>query len=159
MLINIQALIDDARCYDTVRTLRWSDGLRCPHRGSPAITQQGRDDTQPQRQRYECTACRRRFDDLTGTIFARHHQPLRVWVLGLDFMGWNLSNEPIAQELDLNPDDAQEMTTRLREGVVARKPEVPLSGAVACDEVDGVAGHTGHPEAVRKTGERGAAVG
>jgi hypothetical protein len=33
-----------------------------------------------------------RFDDLTGTVLAGHHQPLRVWVLRLPFMGLNLSN-------------------------------------------------------------------
>ena len=72
-------------------------------------------------------------------------------------MGLNLSNEQIAQELDLNPDDAQRMTTQLREGVVRRQPEAVLSGEVECDEVYVVAGHKGNPEAVRKKGERGAA--
>ena len=42
-----------------------------------------------------------RFDDLTGTVLAGHHQPLRVWVLCLYFMGLNLSNRQIAKELDL----------------------------------------------------------
>jgi hypothetical protein len=88
--------------------------------------------------------------------FRGHHQPLRVWILCLYFMGLNLSNEQIAQELDLNPDDAQWMTTQLREGIVRRKPEVVLSGEVECDEAYVVAGHKGHPEAVRKKGEMGA---
>jgi len=158
MLLNIQTLIDDAKCYETVRRLRWPDGIRCPHRDSPEVTKQGKDDTQPERQRYECTACRKRFDDLTGTIFAGHHRPLRVWILCLYFMGLNLSNEQIAQELDLNPDDAQKMTSRLREGIVERRPDVTLSGEVECDEVYVVAGHKGHPEMVRKKGERDAVV-
>jgi len=42
-------------------------------------------------------------DDLSDTIFAGHHQPLRVWILCLYFMGLNLSSEQIAQELDLDP--------------------------------------------------------
>jgi transposase-like protein len=158
MLVNIQTLIDDAKCYDTVRTVRWPEGVRCPHCDSSRVTKQGKDDTQPERQRYECMACRRRFDDLTGTVFAGHHQPLRAWVLFLYFMGLNLSNEQIAKELDLNPDDAQKMASRLREGVVERKPEVTLSGEVECDEVYVVAGHKGHPEAVRKKGGPGAAA-
>ena len=33
------------------------------------------------------------FHDLTGTVLAGHHQPLRVWVLCLYFLGLNLSNE------------------------------------------------------------------
>jgi hypothetical protein len=82
---------------------------------------------------------------------------LRVWILCLYFMGLNLPNEQIAQELDLDPDDTQEMTSELREGIVRRKPEVKLSGEVECDELYVVAGHKGHPEAVAKKGERAAA--
>src|SRR5206468_591587 len=107
------------------------------------------------RQRYECSACRRRFDDLTGTIFAGHHRPLRTWITCLYFMGLNLSNEQIAQELDLHSDDAQKMTSQLRQGIVVRKPVVTLSGEVECDEVYVVAGHKGHPEAVKQKGRQG----
>jgi len=150
MTVNIQNLIDDAKCFEIVRLLRWPDGVTCPHCASSQVIKKGHDDTQPARQRYECSACQRRFDDLTGTIFAGHHQPLRVWILCLYFMGLNLSNEQIAQELDLNPDDTQKMTSQLREGIVVRKPEVTLSGEVECDEAYVVAGHKGHPEAVKK---------
>jgi transposase-like protein len=101
-MIHIQSLIDDAKCFETVRTLRWPDGVSCPHCDSVGITKQGHDDTQPERQRYLWESCERRFDDLTDTIFAGHHQPLRVWILCLYFMGLNLSSHQIAQELDLN---------------------------------------------------------
>ena len=101
VMIQIQSLIDDTKCFETVRALRWPDGVGCPACDSPQVTKQGRDDTQPERQRYRCQSCGRRFDDLTGTIFAGHHQPLRVWILCLYLMGLNLSNYQIAQELDL----------------------------------------------------------
>src|SRR5262249_39654839 len=113
-MINIQALIDDAKCFQTVRAMRWPDGVRCPECGSAQAIKEGRDDTQSERQRYRCQDCRKRFDDLSGTILAGHHQPLRVWVLCLYFMGLNLSNEQIAQELGIDPDDAQVMASRLR---------------------------------------------
>ena len=54
-------------------------------------------------------------------MFEGHHQPLRVWVLCLYFMGLNLSNQQIAAELDLNKDVVQDMTTQLREGMVVKK--------------------------------------
>jgi hypothetical protein len=60
---------------------------------------------------------------------------LRTGILGRYFMGLNRSNEPIAQELDLNSDDAQERTAPLRRGLGDRRPEVTLSGEVECDEV------------------------
>ena len=149
-MLNIQALIDDARCFQVIRDLRWPQGVCCLHCHSAQILQQGHDETQPARQRYLCRGCSRRFDDLTETIFAGHHQPLRVWVLCLYFLGLNLSNEQIARELDLDPDDAQRMCTQLRQGIVEHKPQVVLSGEVECDEVYVVAGHKGHPEAVQK---------
>ena len=65
-------------------------------------------------------------------------------------MGLNLSNRQIAHELSLDEDSAHDMTTQLREGIVAKTPAVVLSGEVECDEVYVVAGHKGHPEAVKK---------
>ena len=141
------------------RGLRWPDGARCPDVASAHVVKQGRDDTEPHRRRSRRRACRRRFDDRTDTLFSGHHQPLRVWGLVLDLMGLNLSNEPITQGLDLDPDDAQRMTTRPREGIVRRTPQVTLKGEVEWDEVYVVAGHEGHPGAVKEKGDSAAGVG
>ena len=154
-MVNIRDLIDDAKCFETVRTMRWPDGVTCPTCASDHVIKNGRDVSQPDRQRYECHACRHRFDDLTGTIFAGHHQPLRIWIICLYFMGLNLSSLQIAKELDLSPSDTRAMVQRLRQGIVDRQPEVTLSGEVECDEVHVVAGHKGHPEAVKKKLESG----
>jgi transposase-like protein len=150
--LDLQNLIDDAKCFQAVRQMRWPQGVRCPHCESVTIIRQGRDETQPERQRYRCETCSRKFDDLTGTVFAGHHQPLSVWILCLYLMGLNLSNRQIAQELGLNKDDVHQMASCLRAGVIERQPTPELSGEVECDEVYVVAGHKGHPEAVRKKG-------
>lgn len=102
-LLNLSSLLDDAKCDDAkccelVRQHRWPEGVRCPRCNSCEVVRNGRDDTQSYRQRYLCRGCQDRFDDLTGTVLAGHHQPLRVWVLCLYFMGLNLSNRQIAQE-------------------------------------------------------------
>jgi transposase-like protein len=120
-MINLQQLIDDVKCFAVVRELRWPDGVRCPKCGSSIVKKRGFHTHQAHRQRYECQACGQQFDDLSGTIFEGHHQPLRVWVLCLYLMGLNLSNEQIAAELDLSPGDAQGMTSQLRQGIVAKK--------------------------------------
>lgn len=153
-MIHLQNLLDDAKCYARVRELRWPEGVRCPHCASATVTKQGRDVTQRARQKYRCATCGRHFDDLTGTVLAGHHQPVRVWILCLYLMGLNLSNQQIGQELGLNKDDVQRMTSQLRAGIVAAQPEVQLAGEVECDEVYVVAGHKGHPEAVKKRPER-----
>jgi transposase-like protein len=147
-LVNLSSLIDDAKCYALVRQHRWPDGVRCPQCNSADVTRNGRDDTQAHRQRYRCRGCDSRFDDLTGTVLAGHHQPLRVWVLSLDFMGLNLSNRQIARELDLSVSDVQVMTEQLRAGLTAKIPPVTLEGEVEIDEVYVVAGHKGRPDAV-----------
>jgi transposase-like protein len=148
--INLSSLLDDAKCFDLIRRHRWPDGPRCPGCGGGSMVRNGHDEIQPHRQRYRCNGCGIRFDDLSGTVLAGHHQPLRLWVLCLYFMGLNLSNRQIAGELDLNEDDVQSMTSRLREGLTAGMTEEPLAGVVEIDEVYVVAGHKGHPAAVQK---------
>ncbi len=122
-MLNIQELIDDARCYAEVRKLRWPEGIRCPKCNSSEITKRGKHNRQKQRQRYWCHSCQKGFDDLTGSIFEGHHQPLKVWILCLYFMGLNLSNQQIAQELGLNKDDVQQMTTQLRSRLMEKKSQ------------------------------------
>src|SRR5512134_1337052 len=158
-LVNLSSLIDDAKCFELVRQHRWPEGVRCPHCGEARVARDGRDATQPDRQRYRCAACGARFDDLTGTVLAGHHQPLRVWVLCLYFMGLNLSNRQIAQELGLDGSDVQAMTEQLRRGLVAKIAPVRLEGEVEIDEVYIVAGHKGQPAAVAKGGGSDAAAG
>jgi transposase-like protein len=164
-LVNLCALIDDAKCYELIRQHRWPDGVCCPSCSATTVVRHGHDDTQRHRQRYRCKHCETRFDDLTGTVLAGHHQPLRIWVLCLYFMGLNLSNRQIAQELGLNEDDVQVMASHLRDGLVAKIPAVVLDGEVEADEVYVVAGHKGNPAAVQKKaglggvdGSRGRAV-
>jgi transposase-like protein len=116
----LRSKIRIAECDQTVRELRWPNGVQCPSCESRHVIKRGFDDTEPARQRYECHDGDKRFDDLTDTIFAGHHQPLKVWLLCLYFMGLNLSNEQIAQELSLNESDAYLMTTELRGGIVKK---------------------------------------
>jgi len=71
----------------------------------------------------------------------------------------NLSNRQTALELGLDASDVQAMTEQLRRGLVAKAPEVKLTGEVEIDEVYVVAGHKGQPAAVAKRGGSGAAAG
>ncbi len=72
-LVKIQDLINDAKCFEVVRDLRWPEGVFCLHCGNEHVIKFGRDETQEHRQRYHCKSCGRYFDDLTGTIFEGHH--------------------------------------------------------------------------------------
>ena len=116
-------MLDEEKVYATVRELRWREGqISCPHCGAGEVIKNGHHDTQKARQRYICRgSCGKQFDELTGTVFEGHHQPLEVWVLCLYLMGLNLSNQQIGRELGLDKDDVQNMTQQLREGVVSKK--------------------------------------
>ena len=154
-ILSIENLIDNKKCYETIRELRWGEnGVICPHCNSAEIIKRGKDDQNKHNQRYECNSCSKRFDDTTGTIFSGRHQPLKIWILFLYFMGLNLSTSQIAKELNLNKDDAQKMAITLREGIVDKKEDTKLSGKVECDEVYIVAGHKGNASAVKKRKEK-----
>ena len=155
-MLTLVRLLDDVKCYETVRQLRWHNGVRCIDCHSQSIAKRGKHSTQAARQRYVCTDCGRQFDDLTDSIFAGRHQSLQTWIACLYLMGLNLSNQQIAQELDLNKDDVHHMTSELRQALEEKRPDVQLSGIVEFDEVYVTAGHKGQPGKVQKKGERDA---
>lgn len=64
-------LPDTADCLQQLRRHRWPDGVTCPHCESTAVINKGT--TNKDAQRYKCKGCSRKFNDLTGTIFAEHH--------------------------------------------------------------------------------------
>jgi transposase-like protein len=123
--VNIKNLVDDVQCYQTVRELRWPDGVACSSCESKHGIKRGLDDTEPARQRYACHDCGQRFDDGTDPIFAGHHQPLKVWILCLYFMGLNVSNEQMAHEWSVDESEVYHMTAQLRDGIVKKSPQCP----------------------------------
>jgi transposase-like protein len=157
--VNLARLLDDEKCFAFVREMRWPCGVSCPKCASLEVVRNGHDDTQPFRQRYLCSGCGSRFDDLTGTILAGRHQSLKVWVLCLYLMGLNLSNRQIAGELELAEGDVQAMTGQLRAGLMDRAEAPLLEGEVEIDEVYVIAGHKGHPAAVQKKAAKDGATG
>jgi transposase len=154
-LIKLTNLLDEAKCYEVIRQLRWPEGVVCPQCRGKGVVRNGHDDRERSRQRYLCRTCKHRFDDLTGTVLAGHHQPVSTWVLCSYFMGVNLSNCQIAHELDLCESDVQAMTEALRHGIVVKTPDVVLSGDVEFDELYVIAGHKGNPAAVLAAGRQG----
>ena len=153
-MLTLSNLIDEDKCYKLVRDMRWSKGVSCVECGAKNISKRGKHQAHQNRQRYVCGECGRHFDDLTGTVFAGRHQPLRIWIVCLYLMGLNVSNQQIAKELNLHKDDVHQMTSQLRQAIADKSPEVELSGTVEFDEVYVTAGHKGQPEQVKKKGEK-----
>ena len=40
--LTIQNLVSNAQCYETVRVLRWPEGVRCPHCESSEVIKRGK---------------------------------------------------------------------------------------------------------------------
>lgn len=120
MELKILNLVTDAKCYEYLRSVRWSSGVSCPHCKTRKVVKNGKSSHDEHIHRYKCTSCGRGFNDLTETIFAHSNEPLKVWILCLYFMGLNLSNRQIAQELDMSEPTAQRMTEVLRSGIVKK---------------------------------------
>ncbi len=53
-MIDLQNLLDDVKCDETIRQLRWPERGRCSHCGAAEVTKQGQDTTQTARQKYRC---------------------------------------------------------------------------------------------------------
>lgn len=73
-------------CYQTLRKLRWPQGIVCPHCRNSKVTIHSKPECTPRR-RYLCLGCRKTFTDLTGTPFARTNLPLGLWFLSLELLG------------------------------------------------------------------------
>lgn len=131
-MFHIQELMDDEKCYEKIRALRWPHSCpnACPSCTSNKIVKNGCNNRHPACRRYRCLNCRRRFDDLTGTIFSGHHQPLRVWIACMHLMGLDVSNLQIAKELGLDQSDCQQMTDLLRQGIHKRRKIPCMEGEV-----------------------------
>ena len=133
-MCRLNNLIDEEKCYEEVRRIRWPKGVRCPGCTSNKITQRGRNHRQQACRRYTCKNCGKRFDDLTGTLFMGRHQPLLVWFAYLYLMGLNRSNRQMAAELNLNESDGHAMAEAWRGGIVQRRSKGRMSGVVEGDE-------------------------
>ncbi|WP_434084190.1 DUF7351 domain-containing protein [Halorarius halobius] len=64
------SLPDTEDCLQALRRSRWPNGTRCPNCNSTDTIKKGT--TNKDAQRYKCHACDRKFNDLTGTLFADH---------------------------------------------------------------------------------------
>jgi len=150
--IQLHQLIDVSKCYEILRSIRWSGTVICTECGSTNVVKNGKDIVHKEIQHYKCKVCKSYFDDLTDTIFSGSHFGIHEWVSVLYLMNLNVSNLQIAKELDLNANSVANMCATIREGVVKKKPDIYLGGAVEADECYIVAGHKGQPLKVQKAG-------
>ena len=91
MRINLLNLMDEAKCYELLREIRWSGSIKYVSCSSDNIVKNGHDENHINKQRYQCNNCHKNFDDLTDTLFSGSNLTLKVWILALYLMSLNSS--------------------------------------------------------------------
>jgi len=92
MQIQLYKIIDVAKCYEILRSVRWSGGVCCCKCGSKNVVKNGKDTVDKEIQHYQCKPCGTYFDDLTDTIFSGSHFGIHQWISVLYLMNLNVSN-------------------------------------------------------------------
>ncbi len=136
---DVFALSDEA-AFDLFRELRWGNGeeVVCPDCGVVE-----RHWFLPSRRQWRCKAGGHTFSVTSGTIFAHHKLPLRVY-LGAVAIYTNavkgLSALQMCRDLGVQYKSAFVLTHKLRESLLVQREETPLCAEV---EIDGayVGGH------------------
>ena len=132
--------LSDEEAFDLFRELRWGKGeeVVCPECGVVE-----RHWFLPSRRQWRCKACAHTFSVTSGTIFAHHKLPLRVY-LGAVALYTNavkgLSALQMCRDLGVQYKTAFVLMHKLRESLMVQREETPLCGEV---EIDGayVGGH------------------
>ncbi len=123
------ALSDEA-AFNSFRELRWGKGeeVVCPECGV-----EDRHWFLPSRRQWRCKACTHTFSVTSGTIFAHHKLPLRVY-LGAVALYTNavkgLSALQMCRDLGVQYKTAFVLMHKLRESLMVQREQAPQSGEV-----------------------------
>jgi transposase-like protein len=147
-LLEFQAQFpDEASCWAYLRRARWPQGFRCPRctsRGSHFLET---------RRLEQCRSCRDQGSVTAGSVFHGTRVSLRVWFLGIFFLGRHkqgISARQFQRDTGVGSDQtAWTLLHKLRSGLAA-DPTWRLRGAVQADETS-IGGYT--------PGRRGRGVG
>jgi transposase-like protein len=135
------ALSDDNSARELLETLRWPNGVACPHCGGADAYRLNTRPTakNPGRIRlWKCSQCAKQFNVTVGTVFEGSHIPVRKWLMAIHLMCASkkgMSSHQIHRMLGITYRAAWFLMHRLRhamesnEGLFAQ-----LTGVVEADE-------------------------
>ncbi len=133
-------LPDPEECFEYLRNLRWPEGVKCIHCGSPRVYRDGY--TSKGAVKYHCLNCNKYFNDLTNTIFEKHRFPIEEMFYILKEMEHKSTLE-ISREIGRKYDSVLAFVREVQE--IAEKIErgVTLKDLVEIDEIYITAGEKG----------------
>jgi transposase-like protein len=142
-----QSIDSEADAYAFLESLRWADGVVCPHCGAtgrcfflkPAndVSRKTRTGAVSQRRVWKCGDCRRQFSVLTGTIFHGTKIPVRTWLMVIFEMCSaknGISAREIERKYELTAKSAWFMCHRIREAMRREPLAGLLRGTIVADE-------------------------
>lgn len=144
--MNIMKLMEqfgtEDECRDALESLRWHDGVTCPHCGSKSISRLKTHHI------YECNSCQYQFSVMNGTIFHDTHLPLPKWFMAIYLMVESkkgISANQMKRTLNISYKTAWYLCHRIRNAMMEQNPEL-LNNVVEVDEtwVGGKREHVGH---------------
>jgi transposase-like protein len=137
----------EADAYALLETLRWEDGIVCPHCGSLAehyflkpangVDRKTRTGSRSERRVWKCRDCRKQFSVLTGTIFHGSKIPVRTWLMVIFELCASkngLAAREIERKYDMAPKTAWFLLHRIREAMKREPLAGLLKGTVIADE-------------------------
>lgn len=126
---------DELKAHDLLISVRWPDGIACPHCESKKIYRLNV--TNSKRRVMKCGACRRQFSAIVGTIFEDSHLPLTKWFMAIHLMCSSkkgISAHQLHRMLGVTYKTAWFLAHRIRHAMTKYHGMAPLSGIVEADE-------------------------
>jgi transposase-like protein len=146
MVSHLHHLFNPATCQSYIHTLRWKERpLQCPRCQSHNVGPWGAYHYQPGLQRYRCKekACKRTFNDLTGTLLDGSKRSVMHRILATFLLCLSCSSRRIARELGVHMRTGYRWCWWLRNAALSYEMERQLAGTVEADDLYHTAGHKG----------------
>src|ERR671937_2365826 len=146
VLSYVHQLFNTEQCQAYIHTLRWKDRpLQCPRCQSHNVGPWGAYHYQPGLQRYRCKekACKRTFNDLTGTLLDGSKRSVMHWILATFLLCLSCSSRRIAREVGVHRRTGYRWCWWLRNAALSYEMARQLEGTVEADELYHTAGQKG----------------
>lgn len=118
-------------CLEYLASIRWPDGVSCPHCGSDRVTDLST------RREWQCNGCRKQFSATAGTVMHRSHLSARQWLIALHLVcsaKKGVSACQLERHIDVSYRTAWYLLQRIRSVMAEDEILSALQGVVEADE-------------------------
>lgn len=126
--------LTDEQAHALMKTMRWGehdDDMVCPHCGTVHAPYRIKT-----RNQYRCKDCQHTFSVTSGTIFANHKLPIKLYLLAIIIFVnavKGISSLQLARDLGVQYKTAFVLAHKIRESLMDKRDTAPLTGEVHVD--------------------------